>query len=122
MSRDSFLNRDKRHGTASHRRAPKQEKRLAIRVGGRTTVASGSKHEKGDVRKKRVVRIEAKTTKHRSFSVTTEMIAKIEEAALACDEMPVIVVELNNGDERGRVEVAIVPIYVLDMLSKSDDE
>lgn len=122
MTRDSFLNRDKTRGTFSHRRAPKQEKQLAIRVGGRTTVASGAKQfEKGDVRKKRVVRIEAKTTKNKSFSVTTDIIRKIEDAALAADEMPVIVVELNNQDPRLRQSVAVVPLYVLDMLSAGHD-
>lgn len=94
---------------------------MAIRVGGRTTVASGSKTEKGDVRKKRVVRIEAKTTKNKSFSVTTEMIDKIEMAALSCDEMPVIVIELNNSDPRQCREVCVVPSYVLDLLSKGDE-
>ena len=122
MTRDSFLNRDKKHGTFSHRRAPKQEKEIAKRIGGRITVASGAKQfEKGDARKKRVVRVEAKTTKNRSFSVTTEMIQKIEDAALGADEMPVLVIELNNTDPRQRMSVAVVPLYVLDLLSNNDD-
>jgi Holliday junction resolvase len=123
MTRDSFLNRDKTRGTFSHRRAPKQERQLAERIGGRITVASGAKQfEKGDVRKTRVVRIEAKTTKNKSFSVTTEIIQKIEDAALAAGEMPVIVIELNNMDPRKRVSVAVVPLYVLDMLSNNNDD
>lgn len=122
MTRDSFLNRDRKKGTFSHRRAPKQEKEIAKRIGGRITVASGAKQfEKGDARKKGVVRIEAKTTKNKSFSVTTEMIQKIEDAALAGDEMPAIVVELNNEDPRRRVSVAVVPLYVLDMLTNDDE-
>ena len=122
MTRDSFLNRDKKKGTFSHRRAPKQEREIAQRIGGRVTVASGAKlFEKGDARRKRVVRVEAKTTKNRSFSVTVEMVRKIEDAALSSDEMPVIVVELNNADPRQRVSVAVVPLYVLDMLSAQDD-
>jgi len=113
MTRESFLNRDKRKGTASHRRAPKQEKYLAKRLGGRTTIASGSKGEKGDVRVQGVVRIEAKTTKNKSFSVTRDMVRKIEEAALASDELPVIVIEFNDGNGKPEMELAIMPMYAL---------
>lgn len=116
MSRESFLNRDKLKGTASHRRARKQEKELASRIGGRTTAASGSRDEKGDARKKGVLRLEAKTTKNKSFSVTLEMVTKIEDAALASGEMPCIVVEFNDGRGKKLKEVAVVPVYVLDEL------
>ena len=116
MSRDSFVNRDKQRGTPSYRRSKVQEKELAVRIGGRTTIASGSKYEKGDVRLRRVVRIEAKTTKHKSFSVTLDMIAKIEDAALACDELPVIVIEFNDNRGGKVKEIAVVPVYVLDDL------
>lgn len=118
VSRDSFINRDKNHGNPSYRRAKVQEKELAKRVGGRTTMASGSLSEKGDVRLRRVLRIEAKTTKHKSFSVTLEMVEKIEDAALAADELPVIVVEFNDGMGRKVKEVAVVPVYVLNELGE----
>ena len=116
MSRDSFINRDRKHGTPSHRRAPVQEKELATRFGGRTTLASGALSEKGDVRVKRLVRIEAKTTKNLSFSVTQDMLNKIEEAALASDEVPVMVIEFNDGNGKKLREVAILPVYALDLL------
>lgn len=121
MSLDSFINRDKKKGTASHRRAPRQEKELARRI--RTTVASGSKFEKGDVRYCGVVRIEAKTTKHRSFSVTLDMIDKIEDASIGAGELPVIVIEFNDGNGKPIREVAVVPSYVLDtiVLAKSNN-
>jgi hypothetical protein len=121
MSRDSFLR--KTYGqpgnTQSHKRSKKQEKEIAKRVGGEVTLASGAFSVKGDVRKKRVARIEAKTTKNKSFSVTMKMIDKIEEAALACNELPIIVVELGNGDKRTMRQVAVVPVYVLDSLGYS---
>lgn len=44
------------------------------------------------------------------------MIQKIEDAAVLSGEMPVIVVEFNDGCGRKLKEVAIVPTYVLDML------
>ncbi len=121
MSLKSFMNRDKDRGNPSYRRSRKQEKELAGSIGGRKTAASGSKDEKGDVRLKRVVRIEAKTTKHKSFSVTLDMIRQIEDAALAADEMPVIAIEFNNGAGKKVKEVAVVPMYVLDLIRQTDD-
>lgn len=71
---------------------------------------------KGDVRVKGFARIECKTTKNRSFSVTMEMIDKIEAAALASNEVPIIVVEFNDGMGRKLKEVAVIPTYMLDRL------
>lgn len=101
----------------SHARAPKQEAELARRIGGRTTRGSGSGNEKGDVRLNRVCRIEAKTTKNKSFSVTREMVEKIETAAVCHGELPALVVEFNDGG-RKTMEVAVVPTWVLDVLAK----
>lgn len=119
MSLKSFLNRDKDRGHPSYRRSKQQEKELAGRLGGKRTVASGSKDEKGDVRLKRVIRLEAKTTKNKSFSVTLDMIRQIEDAALASDEMPIIVIEFNDGKGKKIKEVAVVPMYVLDLIRSS---
>lgn len=94
----------------------KQEKEIAQRLGGRRTPASGARDVKGDVRVKGIVRVEAKTTKHKSFPVTLDMILKIEEAALHAGEMPVIMVEFNDGNGRKIKEVAICPTYVLEEL------
>jgi hypothetical protein len=116
MSRESFLSRDERKGNSSYRRSRKQEKELATRLGGRKTAASGSKAEKGDVRVRGVLRIEAKTTKHKSFSVTLDMIEQIEQAALVSDELPCIVIEFNDGAGKKVKEIAVVPTYVLDDL------
>lgn len=116
MSLRAFMNRDTEKGNTSYRRSRKQEKELATRLGGRQTAASGSKDEKGDVRLKGIIRVEAKTTMHKSFSVTLEMIKQIEDAALASDEMPVIVIEFNDSRGHKVKEVAVVPTYVLDLL------
>lgn len=101
----------------SHKRAVKQEQSLAKRLKGLRTPASGSGDVKGDVRLRRVLRIEAKTTKNRSFSVTLEMVRKIEEAAAAGAELPAIVVEFNDGNGKPIAEVAVVPTYVLDEIA-----
>lgn len=102
----------------SHRRAKKQERELAKRYGGRCTSASGSKMEKGDVRIPNVLRIEAKTTKYKSFSVTMDMLDKIEHAALSATEIPAIVIEFNDGNGRKLREVAVVPVYALEMVTR----
>lgn len=120
MSLRSFMDRDKDKGNPSYRRSSKQEKEIAERLGGRRTAASGSKDEKGDVRLKGVLRIEAKTTKHKSFSVTLDMIAQIEEAALSTGEMPVIAIEFNDGRGKKVKEVAVVPMYVLDLIRSQE--
>jgi Holliday junction resolvase len=89
---------------------------LAKRVGGKTVRGSGSGNEKGDVRVHRVCRIEAKTTNKKSFSVTREMLDKIETAAVCYGELPALIVEFN--DEGRKVgEVAVVPTWVLDVIT-----
>lgn len=103
----------------SHRRSKAQEKKLAIRVGGSLTPASGARDIKGDVRIKNVVRIEAKTTKNASFSVTRDMIDKIETAAVNSGEMPVLVIEFNDGFGKKLKEVAVLPMYALESLLSS---
>lgn len=116
MSRESFINRDREHGNASYRRSRKQEQALAGRLGGRVTAASGSLQEKGDVRIKGVLRIEAKTTMHKSFSVTMDMIRKIEEAASSGDELPVIAIDFISPQGKVLKSVCVCPLYVLDAL------
>lgn len=111
----SYLKRPKLKGrlTHSHLRSRKQEQEIADRIGGRRTAASGAREEKGDVRLRGVVRVEAKTTKHKSFSVTLDMIEKLENAALPCGELPVILVEFNDGAGKKLKEVMICPAYAL---------
>jgi len=104
--------------SAAHRRSAKQEKALAKRGGGKVTPGSGNGKHKGDVMKFHgLLRIEAKCTNKKSFSVTRDMIRKIEDAALPNGELPAIVVEFINGDGRPTHEIAIVPTYVLDSVN-----
>jgi len=102
--------------TKSHKRAVKQEKETAARFRGYCTPASGAKDIKGDVRVKGVARIECKTTKHKSFTVTLDMARKIEEAAMSAGEYPVLLVEFNDGNGVRLAELAVVPSYLLDDL------
>lgn len=113
-----FLNRAEKtkNLSNSHRRAPKQERALAKSLGGRLVPASGAKDTKGDVRIKGVLRLEAKTTKNKSFSVTLDMVNKIETAATGVAEMPVMVIEFNDGNGRKIKELAVMPMYALQTL------
>lgn len=100
----------------SHRRARKQEKETAKRVSGYPTPASGAREVKGDVRVKGKARIECKTTKNKSFSVTLDMARRIEEAAMVAGEIPVLLVEFNDGFGKRLGELAVVPSYLIDDL------
>ncbi len=105
--------------SVSHVRSPKQELELANRFKGALVPGSGSGHQKGDVKGcYGIIRIEAKTTKNKSFSVTRDMLNKIEEAALCNTEIPAIVIEFI--DERGapEMEIAIIPTYALHFIER----
>lgn len=100
------------------------ETEVAKKVGGRRTAGSGNKKEKGDVRLNGVLRIEHKATQNKSFSVTRDMLEKIELAGRGCDEIPILVVEFL--DKRGKptgIQVAITPFQdLLDLLDLSRDK
>jgi len=119
-----FLRRQKttenpRSNGVSHRYSKVQEKRLAIRVNGRGVHRSGAGDEKGDVRVRGVLRIEAKTTKNKSFSVTREMIEKIEMAAATTGELPFLVIEFIDDTGRSLKEVAVCPTWVIDSVRQT---
>lgn len=122
MSRDSFLNRDKGQSKGYHR-AKRQEKELSIRMGGALVPGSGSSVQKGDVKGcfGGLVRIEAKTTGAKSFSITRDMVRKIEDAALPNNELPAIVVEFIDELGNPQMEVAVVPTWALQHLGEPDE-
>lgn len=95
----------------SHERARHQEAEAAARIGGRTTKGSGSGNEKGDARAYKLVRVECKTTKHKSFRVTTDIIRKLEEAVAGADEIPVLEVELEL-----KHRVYVVPAWAMELM------
>lgn len=102
---------------ASHAAAPKQERRVASALGGKPTPRSGAgDFVKGDVRVKGLARIECKGTRHGSFSVTRDMVRKIEEAALGSAEMPCIQIDFLDANGAVESSVAVVPLYALNMV------
>lgn len=113
--------KDDNFQSPAHRRSPKQESMLAKRGKGKLTPGSGNKTHKGDVIKYNgIFRIEAKCTNNKSFSVTRDMIKKIEDAALPAGELPAIIIEFIDGRGRPTQEIAVVPTYVLDSINIRD--
>ena len=113
MSRDAFLNREKK--SIAYRRSKKQERDLAKRGGGQLVPGSGSGLQKGDIKRyNKIFRVEAKTTSNKSFSVTRDMIRKLEDAALPNNEFPALIIEFLDEAGRPEIELAIVPTYILD--------
>lgn len=98
----------------SHLRAKKQEKEAAKRLRGQLTPASGAGVVKGDVRIKKKIRIECKTTKNKSFPVTLELLRKIEQAGLEGGEACALLVGFNDEQGRPLGEICIIPSYLLD--------
>lgn len=114
---DIKLRREQQSGRSpAHVRSKHQEEGIAKRLGGRATLASGALSEKGDVRVRRAVRVEAKTTTKKSFSVNLDMLRKIENAALTSDEFPAMEIEFLRKDGKPIGAVAVVPVYVLEMM------
>jgi len=103
----------------SHAHAPKQEKRIAGRINGRTVRGSGSGNEKGDARKPGVCRVECKGTKHSSFSITQKMLDKIENAAMPACELPVIQIDFLDDDGNVKRTCAVCPEWVLDIIAET---
>lgn len=108
----------KRVNNAYHR-SGKQESEIAKATRGRLTPRSGAGKEKGDVRLKGVARIEAKTTSNKSFSVTRDMLKKLDDAALPTGEIPAHVIEFLDGDGSPHSTLAVIPLWALyDLLEK----
>jgi hypothetical protein len=103
----------------THDRSKVQEKSVASKLGGRTTVGSGNKDEKGDVRVFRFARVECKNTKDSGYRVTAEAVRKIEQAALGCEEIPFMHVELEVGpDGKAGCSFCVVPEVFLEIMAE----
>lgn len=78
------------------KQSQKHEKRLAKKVGGSTTAASGAFwSRKGDVRSPDLL-IEHKWTGKKSFSLKAEVLEKIVTEAIIDSRMPVLGISLNS--------------------------
>ena len=116
MSDNPFMDRmTKGKGSQSkgYQRAPKQEKKIAKKLGGHTILGSGSGRRKGDVQAGGIARIECKCTQHKSFSVTRDMIDKIRAAAACNDEVAAIHIEFL--DELGKVADEVYVVLATDL-------
>lgn len=109
-----------KYPNAGRRRSPKQEAECAERLGGAVVPGSGSGSVRGDVRVNGILRLENKCTSKKSFSITLEMIEKIQNAALMSGELPAIQVEFLNDDGKVLHRVCVVPDYVLESIIQSE--
>ena len=82
--------------TEGQKQSRKHEDRLAKKVGGSRTAASGAFwSRKGDVRSEELL-IEHKWTGKKSFSVKADVLEKIVTEAIIDSRMPVLGISLNN--------------------------
>ena len=96
--------------TPSHSRAKEQELEAAQRF---LVKGSGNGDTKGDVRLKRIVRLECKTTKRKSYAITRELVEKIEASALATGEAPAFEIEFCTPQGKKIMSCLVMPTWVL---------
>lgn len=99
----------------AHNRSKLQERETARRLGGVVVKGSGSGDERGDVRLRGLIRLEAKTTSRKSFSVTPDILDKLDNAVFGSGEIPIIQVELECGKRR----VIIMPDWALELVAEA---
>lgn len=99
--------------SVAYRAAPKHEARIAAQHGGRVTRGSGNQGEKGDVRVPGKMRIECKATGAKSFSVTIDMMEKVENA-VAAGELPLLNVCFVDASGKPIKSCYVVPDYAMD--------
>jgi len=90
------------------------EKRIA-KDGYRRTPGSGSAGMKGDLRRADMM-VEVKRTKHSTFNVTPEIMAKLRNDTLTNGARGVLIVVTGNGDE-----FAVMPRATFEALVPDDD-
>lgn len=79
-------------------KSKRQEKRVAKKVDGRTTVASGAvPFDKGDVSSESFL-IECKTTDKKSYSLKNEIFEKIAREAVNVGKIPLMAIEINGAE------------------------
>jgi hypothetical protein len=118
LSNKDFLRAVRGQSTQSqgYRRAPKQEKEGAKRLGGFRTFASGSLSQKGDVTVPDVARVEYKCTGNKSFPVTPEMLDKITKAGIANNQIPFIEIEFLDNVGKTKSRMAVISAQELEIL------
>ena len=97
--------------TPSHLRSKAQEREAAQRMV--MVPGSGNGAVKGDCRLKSIVRLECKTTRNKSFSVTRGMLEKIEAAAVMSAETPALEIEFCDKHGNPQLSCLIMPKWAL---------
>jgi hypothetical protein len=101
-----------RHNRQQKRASIRQEDRIAHDIKGRRQKASGSMpHAKGDVRKRGSMRVEAKYTTGRSFTIKYDELVKIRSECTG-DETPAFQFTFMDRDRKPIDEWVAVPYSV----------
>jgi len=94
----------------------RSEKRVIRKMGARATIASGStSRQKGDGRTEKHY-IEAKATKHESYSVKLALLRETEKQALAVNRVPMLTISFvdESGQAKRSGDWVMVPLWSLD--------
>lgn len=102
----------------AHRHAPVQEQKAARLIKGKTTPGSGSGYQKGDARKRGLVRVECKCTTHKTFTVSRKMVQNLEAGTFGSGEVPVIQVDMLGRfeDDPSDMRLYVVPAWAMEDL------
>jgi hypothetical protein len=118
MTDNPYLERKNKHkiGKAGRR----SETRLAKKIGGRQTPGSGNiQGAKGDIKAGQFL-IEAKSTQNESYSLTREVLCKIEAEAGRTAKYPALAVSFITGDGRPKSsgEWVAIPLSLFETLKR----
>lgn len=98
---------------SNRKRSQRQERRLAEKVGGKVTPASGALwHQKGDVRSEHFL-IEAKTTRNKQYTLKYEDLQKISHEAAISGKTPVFAITFEGVSK----DFAVIPFDFIDCIS-----
>lgn len=102
-----------KHSTASHRHAEKQERRVAVEVGGKKTYKSGAGVVKGDVLTpdSLSIMLDCKVTKHDSYSLKISDWRMLKTQAIQQNRFPGLQIEFIDEESETIREQAVVLPY-----------
>lgn len=101
----------------AYKRSRGQERDTAKSLkGGRLIPASGAKFRKADVEVVNLARVECKATGAKSFSVTREMIRKVEDAGLMSNQIPYLEIEFVDNKGKTQESACVISRHALTIL------
>ena len=91
-------------------RSLRQEREVASKLDGKVQPGSGNQnHSPGDVKTKNVL-LECKTTKHKSFRITTDLIRKVRIEAKSTNKEWAIVLDMDDTYSHTKERVVVLDL------------